>query len=63
MIVSIAMCLMVATAFWWAIERPTMALAKRIRMNAPFRSSGSAPEPAMQIANVAEVQADSVPRQ
>jgi len=61
-IATIALCLMVATAFWWAIERPTMALAKRIKMNAPLRSIRSVSEPTMHIASAAEAQPDSVSR-
>jgi peptidoglycan/LPS O-acetylase OafA/YrhL len=39
----VAGCLILASGFWWAIERPSHAFAKRIRTGAKQRVAAVAP--------------------
>jgi peptidoglycan/LPS O-acetylase OafA/YrhL len=38
-------CLALATAFWWGIERPSHAFAKRIRTRGKAQAANAAPTP------------------
>jgi peptidoglycan/LPS O-acetylase OafA/YrhL len=45
LIIALTACLAVSSAFWWLIERPTMSLARKIRMQGASGSIHPAAEP------------------
>jgi peptidoglycan/LPS O-acetylase OafA/YrhL len=45
LLIAVAACIAVSSAFWWLIERPTMALAKRIKMVRPKATLHPVAEP------------------
>jgi peptidoglycan/LPS O-acetylase OafA/YrhL len=41
--ISVLVCIVSAAAFWWILEKPSLALAKRVRLKSKHRASANTP--------------------